>query len=166
MLAAARSIVQIRDAAVARPGSRATIGRIEAVPGGTNVISSIVRTWLDARAGENDDARALVSDITGRVTAAAAEEGCAVEVVEESWSGSVAFDPALRTRLAGVLGGVASLATGAGHDAGILAGSVPTAMLFVRNPTGISHAPEEFATLDDCLAGVAALEATLRDLLR
>jgi N-carbamoyl-L-amino-acid hydrolase len=37
-------------------------------------------------------------------------------------------------------------------------------MLFVRNPTGISHAPEEHAELDDCLAGVAALEAVLREL--
>jgi N-carbamoyl-L-amino-acid hydrolase len=37
-------------------------------------------------------------------------------------------------------------------------------MLFVRNPTGISHAPEEGATDDDCRAGVDALAAVLRDL--
>jgi N-carbamoyl-L-amino-acid hydrolase len=57
------------------------------------------------------------------------------------------------------------LPTGAGHDAGVLQEhGIPTAMLFVRNPTGISHAPEEHAELDDCLAGVAALEAVLREL--
>jgi N-carbamoyl-L-amino-acid hydrolase len=47
------------------------------------------------------------------------------------------------------------------HDAGILAVHVPTAMLFVRNPTGISHAPEELAEPDDCQAGVAALATVL-----
>ena len=60
--------------------------------------------------------------------------------------------------LASLLGGVPVIATGAGHDAGILAKhGIPTAMLFVRNPTGVSHAPEEFAETDDCLAGVRAL---------
>jgi N-carbamoyl-L-amino-acid hydrolase len=60
--------------------------------------------------------------------------------------------------VATVLGDPPRLATGAGHDAGILAaGGVPTAMLFVRNPTGVSHAPNEHAERDDCLAGVAAL---------
>ncbi|MFE0425851.1 M20/M25/M40 family metallo-hydrolase, partial [Streptomyces sp. NPDC058953] len=54
-------------------------------------------------------------------------------------------------------GSVPVLGTGAGHDAGILSGSVPTAMLFVRNPTGVSHSPAESAAEDDCVAGVLAL---------
>ena len=55
--------------------------------------------------------------------------------------------------------------TGAGHDAGMLAAHVPSAMLFVRNPTGISHAPDEFADTVDCVAGVAALADALVELL-
>ena len=46
-------------------------------------------------------------------------------------------------------------------DAGI-----PTAMLFVRNPTGVSHSPAEHAEMDDCLAGVDALATVLKDLAR
>ena len=61
-------------------------------------------------------------------------------------------------------GGIPVLPTGAGHDAGILAARLPTAMLFVRNPTGVSHSPAEHADLADCLAGVAALAAVLADL--
>jgi N-carbamoyl-L-amino-acid hydrolase len=57
------------------------------------------------------------------------------------------------------------LATGAGHDAGILAPIAPTGMLFVRNPTGVSHSPHEHADRADCLAGVAALAAVLKDLV-
>ncbi|MEV1206709.1 M20/M25/M40 family metallo-hydrolase, partial [Microbispora rosea] len=67
--------------------------------------------------------------------------------------------------VAHVLGGAPVLPTGAGHDAGILAGEVPAAMLFVRNPTGVSHSPYEHADEADCLAGVAALAAVLADLL-
>lgn len=61
-------------------------------------------------------------------------------------------------------GPVPVLATGAGHDAGILAARLPSAMLFVRNPTGVSHSPAEQAGLADCEAGVAALAAVLADL--
>ncbi|WP_041439996.1 allantoate amidohydrolase [Thermomonospora curvata] len=61
-------------------------------------------------------------------------------------------------------GRVPVLPTGAGHDAGVLAACLPTAMLFVRNPTGVSHAPAEHAAMDDCLAGVAALTAVLKNL--
>jgi N-carbamoyl-L-amino-acid hydrolase len=58
------------------------------------------------------------------------------------------------------------LPTGAGHDAGILAAAgIPTAMLFVRNPTGVSHSPAEHAEPDDCRAGVAALARAVQALL-
>jgi N-carbamoyl-L-amino-acid hydrolase len=61
-------------------------------------------------------------------------------------------------------GPVPVLPTGAGHDAGILAARLPTAMLFVRNPSGVSHSPAEHAAAADCEAGVVALAAVLADL--
>jgi N-carbamoyl-L-amino-acid hydrolase len=88
-----------------------------------------------------------------------------VEVVTESVSPVVDFQPGLRDRLVGVLDGAPVLPTGAGHDAGVFsAAGVPTAMLFVRNPTGVSHSPAEYAEPDDCLQGVEALAAVLREL--
>jgi N-carbamoyl-L-amino-acid hydrolase len=93
-------------------------------------------------------------------------------VVQESWTPATVFDPALAARLADVVGRPGSdrpapvIGTGAGHDAGIFtAAGVPTAMLFVRNPTGISHSPAEFAEEADCDAGVHALTTVLADLL-
>ena len=85
----------------------------------------------------------------------------------ESVSGSVAFDPDLaapdRRRPRG--GDWPIIPTQAGHDAGILsAAGIPTAMLFVRNPTGVSHSPDEHAEMADCLAGVEALADTLERL--
>jgi beta-ureidopropionase / N-carbamoyl-L-amino-acid hydrolase len=70
--------------------------------------------------------------------------------------------PASASPVAG--GAIPVLPTGAGHDAGILAARLPTAMLFVRNPSGVSHSPAEHADPADCLAGVAALAAVLADL--
>ena len=86
-----------------------------------------------------------------------------VAPVEESWTPATPFDPPLRDRLAVLLADpdgtpTPLLETGAGHDAGVLAAAgVPSAMLFVRNPTGVSHSPAEHAEPADCHAGVAAL---------
>ena len=67
--------------------------------------------------------------------------------------------------MAGRLHDAPVLSTGAGHAAGILAASgIAAAMLFVRNPTGVSHSPAEHAEIDDCLTGVDALAAVLEDL--
>ena len=76
----------------------------------------------------------------------------------------VRFDQDLRDRIAAVLAGPPVLPTGAGHDAGVLAARLPTAMLFVRNPSGVSHSPAEHAELADCEAGVRALAAVLENL--
>lgn len=164
MLPASALVSAARRAARAVPGARATVGRLVPNPGGSNVIASTVDVWLDARADDTPRTMAVVDEVTSAARAAAAEEGCEVTVTEESYGDTVYFDTVLRDRLAATLGGVPALPTGAGHDAGILAANLPTAMLFVRNPTGVSHAPEEHAEPDDCAAGVTALATVLTDL--
>jgi N-carbamoyl-L-amino-acid hydrolase len=138
------------------------------VPGGTNVIASRVDAWLDLRADHDDEVRALFDAVRASARSGVEAEGCALEVHEESFTPRVDFDPALTARVAAAVapefGPVPAIPTGAGHDAGILAGHVPTAMLFVRNPTGVSHAPGENARDEDCEAGARALAATLREL--
>ncbi|WP_082092133.1 allantoate amidohydrolase [Demequina pelophila] len=171
MLVAAAAIRSARDRAVAaEPGtrSRATVGKLHAVPGGSNAIASEVTLWLDARAEHDADVRALVAAIIGDVEAASAAEGCGVVVVEESFSTRVEFDADLTDRVAAALaprlGDVPRIPTGAGHDAGILAAHLPAAMLFVRNPDGVSHSPHEGASDQDIRAGVDALADALRAL--
>jgi len=164
MLPAASAVLATRRAAASRAGSRATIGRLEPVPGGTNVIASRVSAWLDVRAESERETREIVAEVAAAVADAAREEGCESSVVEESYSGEVRFDPALRDRIAATLGGVPVLRTGAGHDAGVLAAHVPTAMLFVRNPSGVSHAPDEGADDEAVAAGVSALVRTIEEL--
>ena len=57
------------------------------------------------------------------------------------------------------------LATGAGHDAAILGTMLPTAMIFVRNPTGVSHAPAEVAEDKDCVHAIHLLSLALERLV-
>ena len=161
---AARAIAISHDHPREGGNARATVGRLVPVPGGTNVIASRVDAWLDLRSDADASTRALLAEVVVAAEEAAAEHGCVLEVTEESYVDTVVFDPALRDRVAGLLGGPPVLATGAGHDAGVLAAKLPTAMLFVRNPTGVSHSPFETASDEDCRAGVGALTAVLRDL--
>jgi N-carbamoyl-L-amino-acid hydrolase len=86
-------------------------------------------------------------------------------VTQESWSDATAFAGA--HRVAALLDDAPVLDTGAGHDAGILAAAgIPALMLFVRNPTGVSHSPAEHAERTDCLAGIDALTTVVASLAR
>ncbi|MGB4777456.1 M20/M25/M40 family metallo-hydrolase, partial [Microbacterium sp.] len=149
----------------ATPGARATVGRFEPFPGGTNVIASEVRFWIDARHPDDAVTRDLIARIGAACDELARAHGCTAELTEESWSPTAHFDPALSARLASTLGDAPLLSTGAGHDAGILSEFVPSAMLFTRNPTGISHSPEEYAEDADADASAAALADVLQELL-
>jgi N-carbamoyl-L-amino-acid hydrolase len=158
------------DELASRSGQRATFGRLDVAPNGTNAIPSRVTAWLDARCESDAEQVRLVAELERLAGEHAASDGTRLEVTPESVSGEVAFDPALTERLrSGLtdrLGDVPVIATAAGHDAGILAAAgIPTAMLFVRNPTGVSHSSAEHAAPADCLVGVSAHADTLERLL-
>jgi len=51
--------------------------------------------------------------------------------------------------------------SGAGHDAQIFAGYMPTGMLFVPSIGGISHNVEEETDIDDLVNGIEVLAETL-----
>jgi N-carbamoyl-L-amino-acid hydrolase len=158
LLGLAAMVIAARRAAEEQ-GCVATVGKVHVVPGGVNAIASRATGWLDARGTDPDsvlrvvaEVRDVVSDFDGLMT-------------QESWTPTTDFDPALVRRMASRLGGVPVIGTGAGHDAGILANDgIRSAMLFVRNPTGVSHSPDEWASADDCLAGIAALADVVTDL--
>ncbi|MFF4649570.1 allantoate amidohydrolase [Streptomyces sp. NPDC001380] len=150
-------------------GALATFGRVAVEPNGTNAIASLVRGWLDSRAADEPALEDAVAAVRRAAEEHAAREGVRVEVARESYTPVVSFDVPLRDRLAAAVRAatgreVPVLPTGAGHDAGILSAAVPTAMLFVRNPTGVSHSPAESAEESDCLAGAAALADVLEEL--
>ncbi|MFI7302101.1 allantoate amidohydrolase [Micromonospora aurantiaca] len=153
---AANKEARLRDA-------HATVGRVSVEPNATNAIPSRVTGWLDARAAEAETLYGLVEAVRTKAADRASRDGTALTCTQESATPLVAFDRGLADRLAALLGAPV-LPTGAGHDAGVLAAHLPTAMLFVRNPTGVSHSPAEAATDADCAAGVTALARVLEEL--
>lgn len=164
MTAYAATVLAARQFGIEHSG-RATFGRLHVEPGGTNAVPARVRAWLDARAPDETRLTGMVDAIVARAEQAAAHDDTGVVAQSESASPLVEFDADLRERLAGLLGAPV-MDTAAGHDAGVLAAHVPTAMLFVRNPTGVSHAPDEHADDADCAAGVDALTRVIAELSR
>lgn len=160
-------------------GARATFGRVEVQPNGTNAVPSRVTGWLDARAVDEAALDSLLDTVGRQARERAERDGTAVTVTPESCTQVVELDAALRARVSRAAthspptdGGaprspadVPAIPTAAGHDAGILAtAGISTAMVFVRNPTGVSHSPAEHADLADCLAGLDALSAVTVEL--
>ena len=155
-----------------RPGRRlprtaalATFGKVTGGAGRRQRDHSAVSAWLDARAPTKR--RSIALSARSRPPRGGPPAGVEVGVRRESFDPGVSSTPRCgtgwpRRSRPGMQAPV--LPTGAGHDAGVLAARLPAAMLFVRNPTGVSHSPAEHAELADCEAGVAALAAVLAEL--
>ncbi|SEP19618.1 allantoate amidohydrolase [Trujillonella endophytica] len=150
------ALIQAARRSAEELGCVATVGKVRVLPNGVNAIPSAVSGWLDARGPDEAAVRRLVPSV---------EAALGHPAVTESFTADTRFDADLAAGLADLLGGVPVIGTGAGHDAGILStAGVRSAMLFVRNPTGVSHSPAEHAGDDDCEAGVGALATVLRSL--
>ncbi|WP_276940625.1 allantoate amidohydrolase [Ferrimicrobium acidiphilum] len=155
---AARFVLELGELAIARDAI-ATCGKIVVEPNAVNAIAATVRLWIDARADSPDRLAHLATDI------ATLAEGLGGRLVNESLTSMTAFSASLNESLGSLLENPPVISTGAGHDAGILAShGIPTAMLFVRNPTGVSHSPAERANREDMVAGVDALISVIRGL--
>lgn len=190
MLALASLVMEVQ-AAAERRGALATVGKIHVDPNGVNAIPSQVTAWLDCRAADEDAVRSALADLAsfspaeeswtpptifdaglatrlatvigvprvGRPTAARGTDlSTAGHAIPDAGGTDAQRRPGIPAPILG---------TGAGHDAGVLStAGIPAAMLFVRNPTGVSHSPAEFAERSDCLAGVDALARCLKELTR
>ena len=100
MLAYAAAVLAARRLALESQDARATFGRIEVEPGGTNAVPSKVSAWLDARAPDEALLDRLVAEIGEQAHQAAVEGGTTVLVTAESVSPAVQFDVDLSDRLA------------------------------------------------------------------
>ena len=165
MLAFAATVRAARDRATTN-AAVATFGKLTVTPNGANAIPSRVHAWLDARAADEATLAAMVEAIAADSAGYADDDGVSLSVDVESVSPAVVFPEEPRARIVralSALGEVPVLPTAAGHDAGVLSEKVPTAMLFVRNPTGVSHSPDEYAEIADCRRGAEALAEVMAD---
>ncbi len=150
---AAEWINNVERVAQTVPGLVATVGKIDAKPGAANVIASEATLTLDVRHSSDDIRNRAVEDLIGHAQRIAARRGLSVREKSLLSQQAVAMDPFLTEEIdkAIVKTGCQPhrMVSGAGHDAMILAEKIPTGMIFLRTPGGISHDPTESVAAED-----------------
>ncbi len=161
---AAELVLEAETLARSLPGLVATVGRLAVKPGAVNVIPGEATLSLDMRHAEDRLRLEALSALRAKARAAAEKRGLGLAWSDLLEQPSVKMDAELTSLLLQAAGPTTpTLASGAGHDAMILASALPAAMLFVRSPGGLSHHPDESVLEEDV---AAALGAVLRFLER
>jgi N-carbamoyl-L-amino-acid hydrolase len=160
LAAAARLIVDADALAGDDPDFLVTAARMLVEPNAFTTVPARVRLWLDARTPDQVQLVAWLDALTARAQTLEAASGVEIALAVASQSEAVGFDG----RVLAEMQDLPRLVCFAGHDAGILAPHIPAGMIFVRNPTGISHSPAEEVDLEDAAVAANALLATLERL--
>ena len=157
---------------LARAAGRATVGtvgEIEVQPCLINAIARRVRCSLDIRGPVDEAYLGVFQAISAYAHERAAARGMTVEVVERHRQPATPMDTrivaALEVAAAATGEAVLTMHSGAAHDTMCIAGSVPTAMVFVPCKDGISHSPAEAAEPEDAAVAVEAILNAIRALV-
>jgi allantoate deiminase len=143
----ARWIAQVEEEARSSPGLVATVGRLETRPGAGNVIPAQVTASLDVRHASDQIRRRAVDNLIAAGNDLARERGLAFHIDRQLDQPSVEMQPTLVSAAGRALQKAGCrghrMTSGAGHDAMILAEKIPSVMIFLRSPGGLSHHPDE-----------------------
>jgi allantoate deiminase len=168
LAAAAEFVLAVERHARDVPGLRATVGSIAALPGAVNVVPGVSRLSLDVRHADDTTRDQAISHLLSAAEAIGKARGIVVLVERGDEQGATPTDPQLTNLLCTVAESSGyrpfRMVSGAGHDAAIMAGLAPAAMLFLRSPGGISHHPEEAVLPEDACAALAVIVAFLNRL--
>jgi allantoate deiminase len=170
LLGAAEVALALREMALGvGPLARLTVARMEVFPNIPNVVAGEVRFTVDARHPEPAVELQLMESARQRAHDAARTRGLECRV-DELWNQPpVQMAPALvetvRQSIAALGYRPVDIVAGAGHDSQLLGRRFPTAMIFtITGNGGRSHCPDEYASPEDCQAGVEVLAEALRRL--
>ncbi|HZL26200.1 MAG TPA: allantoate amidohydrolase [Acidobacteriaceae bacterium] len=161
LAATAQWIAEVERYALDHKQLVATVGHVEVLPGAANVVPGLVRATLDVRHPSDASRHAATAVLLTKAEAAGELRGVRVKAEIKMQQNAVPMDHALTTQLADAAERagfpINSMFSGAGHDAMILAPHVPTTMLFLRSPNGLSHHPDETVREQDVEAAIATV---------
>ncbi|HWG22034.1 MAG TPA: allantoate amidohydrolase [Terracidiphilus sp.] len=168
LAAGAEWVSAIEALATRTEGLVATAGKIVVAPNAANVIPGLVSVSLDCRHANDAVRNGATSELVEMATSIANRRRILVQWQEQMNQPVVPMDQ----RLTGLMieaittAGLpaASITSGAGHDAMIMASRVPATMLFLRSPGGISHDPSESVLAEDVEASLRVAEKFLERL--
>lgn len=168
LIGAASLALAVREAAVATAGRAvATVGLFEVRPGATNVIPGEVELRVEMRSADEALMASLRAHVEELARGLASQFGLAVAIAPWHHAPAVPMSPAVVEACRGALTDLGlpdfTMPSWAGHDAKILAPTVPTGMLFVPSKGGWSHSPLEESSSESCTLGAnLLLQAALR----
>jgi allantoate deiminase len=158
LVAAAEWIARVETVAHRVDGLVATVGKIDVEPDAMNVIPGKASVSLDVRHGSDRIRVAAVEELLGEARTIAERRGITVEWSERMNEAAVPMDERLTSFMADAIEAAGfpekTMTSGAGHDAMVMAGRMPTTMLFLRSPGGISHHPSESVRVEDVEAAL------------
>lgn len=156
---AAEMTLAVEKIARAADGMVATVGQLNIAPGATNIIPAEAVFSVDLRSMDDAARKAAVGKFEQEARGIAAARGLSVTIEHFLATNAVACDAHLQDVLAAAIGGGGppGLASGAGHDAQMMARLCPSVMMFVRCKGGVSHNPAEYASPADMGQAIAAL---------
>jgi len=165
-LVAASTFVQAVDAyAASQDGLVATVGQLTVEPGAANVVPGVVTLSLDVRHADDSDRRRATELLIDLAAQIGKHRSIAVTTSRVSDHPTVSCSTRSTTLLAKAIQDLGhppvQLASGAGHDAVVMAGLTDVAMLFVRCKDGVSHNPAESVTEDDVAVAIDVLSKFL-----
>ena len=155
---AAEWIVAVEDLARRTEGLVATVGSIALEPNATNVIPGKARVSLDLRHALDWERESAAEVLLAQARAVAERRGLTLTCPRRMNEPAVPMDERLTAYLVDAIEEAGffarTMASGAGHDAMVMAMRLPTAMLFLRTPGGISHHPAETVLEEDVEAAL------------
>jgi allantoate deiminase len=165
---AAEWMIAVESIALRTEGLVATVGHVVVEPNAGNVIAGVVRVSLDVRHAEDPERKAAVETLLAQAEAIAARRRLIFECTRQMDQPAVPMDERLTAFLAEAIEAaglpVKHMPSGAGHDAMVMAARMPTAMLFLRSPGGISHHPDETVLEEDVAAALGVCRKFLERL--
>jgi allantoate deiminase len=158
LAAAAEWITEVEALALRTDGLVATVGKMTVEPNAGNVVPGKVRVSLDVRHPYDATRASSLEELVERARAIAARRQLSIERTDKLDQPAVPMDERLTVLLTDAIDAagypVKAMPSGAGHDAMVMAARVPTAMLFLRSPGGISHHPAETVLAEDVEAAL------------
>jgi allantoate deiminase len=163
---AAEWISEVERVGLGTPGLVATVGDLRTHPGAGNVVAGQLRASLDVRHEDDSVRHQAVAHLLGEAVSIARRRGLTAVSKMLMDQPAVKMDARLCALATDAIRGIGiepvSMVSGAGHDAMVLAERVPSTMIFLRSPGGISHHPDESVRPEDVENALAAGLAFLR----
>lgn len=166
LAAAAEWIAIVEALANNTEGLVATVGKLEVLPNAGNVIPGVVDLSLDIRHVNDTVRQDAMNALQEQAEAIVARRGLQLEWPKKPGGNTVPMDERLTAFMTDAMEAAGfppkRMASGAGHDAMVMAGRMPTAMLFLRSPGGLSHHPDETVREEDVEAALCVAEKFLQ----